>query len=478
MVAASAALWKGPEFDITAVPALQWLAGLAPPRIRAGSFQPGIPVRIAVPNNDLDVVAADWVRGREPRKQPSELKTLKTVRTSRLLPTNVTYCWNIGEEVGAEALEKIKTLQTAARSIVQLGWGVDLVAAQMDFLDTIEPDSSSDSEGGHEWCPVQESGGGMKRVPNSETLQCLLKRHDAFLNRLRGNGLTNVPPLPDYAYHVVTYRRDSDAIAPTFAAFELRLPDGDTLRPFDAPRQAVSVAGMVRHALALAAERAGWSTEEINVIIHGHTPDGSAPSRIPTGTPRFAYFPLPSIQIRSTARDQGRPYIGMLRRIVIACPVELSNRTAWLSNALAGAQLFPEGSAKSVAVLSPIPNRDWTVQRYTDSSSAWTSVTPVVLPGFDDRSSAKTDRLIRKAFLQAGLPGELVRYSDLDWRQTGFLPGVDLAGRYRRPSKLDRAPCVHVKVEWKDASGALVQVPGPLAAGSGRFRGLGIFVAI
>jgi len=100
------------------------------------------------------------------------------------------------------------------------------------------------------------------------------------------------------------------------------------------------------------------------------------------------------------------------------------------------------------------------------------------VPGYDDRNDAKMERLLRKALRQAGFSDELVKHAELDWRGTGYLPGVDLASHYCRPQNIHQAPVCHVKIRWRDAQGWPRRVPGPLAMGSGRFRGLGLFVAL
>ncbi len=79
------------------------------------------------------------------------------------------------------------------------------------------------------------------------------------------------------------------------------------------------------------------------------------------------------------------------------------------------------------------------------------------------------DHLIRKAFRQAGYSSELIEQAELEWREVGFRPGVEMASRYLPPENLNNAPRVHVRVRFKTA------VRGPIAVGSGRFRGFGLF---
>jgi CRISPR-associated protein Csb2 len=71
--------------------------------------------------------------------------------------------------------------------------------------------------------------------------------------------------------------------------------------------------------------------------------------------------------------------------------------------------------------------------------------------------------------LQAGLEPELVDgIRDLDWRKAGFWKGTALASRYLPPDKVS-GPMFHVRLRFSKP------VVGPLALGSGRFRGMGVF---
>ena len=83
----------------------------------------------------------------------------------------------------------------------------------------------------------------------------------------------------------------------------------------------------------------------------------------------------------------------------------------------------------------------------------------------------RTRELLQRAFRQAGFAEELVRRSQLAWRNVGFWPGVDLAARYTRSDHHRRFSVYHVRVVFPNA------VRGPLAVGAGRYRGLGVFAA-
>ncbi len=170
---------------------------------------------------------------------------------------------------------------------------------------------------------------------------------------------------------------------------------------------------------------------------------------------------------------------------------------AWARKNLSGRDLYPEGSDEPAAMLSLIPERDAMVQRYLRPEVVWATVTPVVLPGFDDpahlrrrmeggrdpaqqkalldRLHKRIDGLLRKAIVHAGCSEELAQCAELDWRKTGFWAGVDMADRYGVPDHLKRFPRYHVRIRWRDKAARDVKVPGPLCIGGGRFYGLGLF---
>jgi len=247
----------------------------------------------------------------------------------------------------------------------------------------------------------------------------------------------------------------------------------------------------------------GLTSEETARFILGHGENGNN-AHVPVDGPRLAFIPLPSIEKRGGRYE----IIGSIRRILIAgvrgCSRE---QILGLAQLLSGQALIEEQSRNIVALLSRIPDSDGMVRRYTQSSATWATVTPVILPGYDDRknyrrrlsSSATTeesaldsseqksllakldqriDLLIRKAIRQAGFSSELASHAEVEWRSSGFWPGTDLASRYAIPEKLRRFRRLHVRLVWRDATGNPVPVQGPLCLGSGRFAGLGFFAPI
>ncbi len=351
---------------------------------------------------------------------------------------------------------------------------------------------------GERWRPLGGISAGGLRVPTEGTLSDLANKHTAFLHRLSDEGFTAVPPLS--AYQVVGYRRDADPPTRPFAAFQLLTPDAEGFRVFD-PRRAIVVARMVRSATALAAGAAGRSKAWIRTTVLGHGGGPQGQAQIGPDDDRFAYLPLPTIEPRRQNGGRQR-VVGSIRRILIAeRPGGSGEQVAWARRMLSGYELVNQQTNTSEAVLSLIPSQDSVVRHYVESATTWSTVTPVILPGYDgsdpekirrrvsgaktdeerqqrlDKVTAKTDRLLRKAIEQAGLPPTLAEHAELEWRPVGFLPGVDLASRYALPPYLKSSPRYHVRIRWRDASGQPVSVRGPLVIGAGRYRGLGLFVA-
>jgi len=283
-------------------------------------------------------------------------------------------------------------------------------------------------------------------------------------------------------FRVVGYRRATEPSQSPFTAFSILKPDASGIRSFDTMRRTRDVAGMIRHVVAKTAHDQGWPEDRINVFIHGKTPDGSKPSSGEKSPDRFQYLPLPTIN-----HALGR--VESIRRVLIVAPSHCGQEIAWARRAMAGAELVNHNG--TAALLTILPGSDWVLRQYVEESRTWATVTPVILPGYDDpdhlrrklkngrdaetqkryltRLDARTDELLRKAFRQAGYSCELIEKAELDWRDVGFQPGVELASRYLPPENLNNAPRIHVRVNFPSA------VRGPIAVGSGRFRGFGLF---
>ena len=472
--------------------ALEWLEDLPAPAIVAPPCVASSGYTLSVPNNAMDLVARAWSRGNESNSgdaNPSTHRTMKGVRPQWLRGSeSVHYLWRAA---AVDAGEHGAALSRAAAGMVALGLGMDLAIGQAGF----RTDWEIEGLAGERWLPgaMNETEG--LRVPVSGTVQALVERHGRFLTRVTARGL--VPPPLLSRFDRVDYRRATDPRALPYAVFSLLTPDLARRRPFDAVRRGLSLAGMTRHATRRAAERAGWNEDRVNAIVLGHATGASRPTT-PVGPGRFAYLPLPSLENRN---GRIREAAGAIRRVLVVSfdPARRPD-IEWAARGLSGEDLIDEATGEVAAVLSLLPRSDIMVRRYTTWASTWASVTPVVLPGHDDpghyrrrlrrgvspenrrdllgKIDRRVDSLVRKAIVHAGFAPGLADHASIDWRTAGFLPGVDRVDRYGVPDHLRRFPRLHVRIEWRDAGGRRLDVPGPICLGGGRFVGLGLLVPV
>ncbi len=477
---------------------LEWLQRQDAPIIVAPDSKIGVPVRIAVPNNDMDVVASAWAKGQEPKKQPNELKTMKTIRPTRLL-VHDDECAAVHYLYPAPPHEQppLEMLRAITHSITHLGWGIDMAAGDA----TVCSEDEAAQLPGQRWLPTGGTDDAtILRVPTDGTLDDLVQRHQAFLNRIgrddKGNESFNpVPPLSKF--RVIGYRLATAPPQRHFAAFSLLSPDASRYRAFDTARKALTVAGMMRATVKTAAQKTRSDEQQwIDSFVLGH---GEAKGQMhqPVGPNRFAYLPLPSIEYRGEDRAN---VVGAVRRVLIAVLADgCQQEVTWAGQSLSGAELTDRNNASPQAVLSRLPNNDRQVRHYVRPASTWATVTPMVLPGYDDcrryrrrlkdntdadnqkrwlgKLEERIDALIRKAIGQAGFSDVLRQQAIIEWRATGYWPGTDLVSRYGIPSHLKKFSRYHVRIHWRDEKGQPVQVPGPICIGGGRFYGLGLFAA-
>ncbi|VTR93602.1 CRISPR-associated protein Csb2 OS=Geobacter sulfurreducens (strain ATCC 51573 / DSM 12127 / PCA) GN=csb2 PE=4 SV=1: Cas_GSU0054 [Gemmata massiliana] len=507
LVAASAAYWRDHQLAEYAGPALEWLAKQpAPVLVASAGVASSAKYRTFVPDNTGDLAAGAWSRGDSTRIVK---RTEKDVRPTRLVVKDdefaaVHYLYPIANAETEFAKHK-ETLQTAARSITHLGWGVDMVAG--NACEVSEEEAAKLV--GERWQPTQDGSATRLRVPRPGTLNALMEKHQSFLQRLSTDSFKPVPPLT--AFDTVGYRRGTEPASRPFVVFELHktvakladLPPGKSrFRPFDPvqtpdfartggandPCGAIVVAGLVRHATATAAREQQWSEDRIASFVLGH---GDQKGGQATTDNRLMYLPLPSITPLK---------VESIRRVLIVGPPgENLDRLRQLLN---GRELVPQNEgAGPVAMLVVGSRADKVVDPYVRSAHVWSTVTPVVLPGFDDpdgirrrlserdparvltgdekrRQLAALNRrtcdLLLRAFAHAGIGPELLSAEKLDrgeaeleWRDVGFHTGVDLARRYS--VNTPRYPRYHVRVRFSHP------VSGPLAIGAGRYRGMGVF---
>lgn len=481
VLAGAAPRWHDLSLHDQEFPALEWFQSLAPPQIIAPEAYRGRALLKYVRENLSDV---------DPEKRDAKFSR----PTLFCGEPKVTYCWSID----SEQEQRANLIASCARHCRALGWGIDMAIADGAVVET-EPECKS----GEKWLPMPSVGEGVPlRVPRQlaafgegGTISELMNRFSASLGRISKDGRNPVPPLTRSAFRTVGYRRSTDPPSRPVAAFSLLKPDASALRAFDTARRALTVAGMMRGATMAAAARGGWPDP---AFILGHGASKDAGEHVAVGPRRFAYLPLPSIE----ARGEGKARVaGSVRRVMLSCFAgDCDEEIAWARRILSSQELIDEDNKQPVAVLSLLPTNDSVVRCYTQAAAEWATVTPVVLPGYDDpkhyrrrmqretgadeqkellqRLSSRIEGLLRKAILQAGFSQVLADNAELEWRKVGFWPGTDLVDRYGVPDHLKRFPRLHVKIQWRDAQNRTVRVPGPICLGGGRFYGLGLFAAI
>lgn len=452
--------------------ALTWLEQRAAPLIIApDAVESAVGYRLSVPHNAMDLVGRQWSRGDE--GNAPEHRTMKTVRPHRL-PDGAAahYAWPLeGDTSFAPALI------AAARSVVALGWGVDLVVGDGAVVDGARLAGLSAET--KVWEP-RSDGRCALRVPWNGTLADLERRHAAFLSRTSFADPTLHPPPALSAFAITHYARADQPPVADIAGFTLMRVESDNFRAFDTARRGMAVAGMLRHAVRTAAERAGWDEARVHASVLGHRDSDEA---------RLLLVPVPSIE----PRGNGGETVGAVRRVMVFSTDARGADTAWVARVLGGMDLIDEKTGEVQAVLAATSRNDRVLKRYLSESATWATVTPMVLPGHDDpgglreklrrakdgaeqtslleRLAKRREALVRKALRHAGVGDELAFSATIETRETGFVAGVQKASQYAVPSHLAKAPRLHVKLTWP------VKVAGPLCIGRGRFSGLGLFAA-
>lgn len=488
--------------------ALRWLEAVKqPPEIIADKATTTNGYQLYVPDNVGDLVAKQWASGEyfDGKNHPIDIagyRTEKRVRPLRLADAAaVHYLWKFDN---AEFAKHRETLIALARAITRLGWGVNLVVSDA----TAEKcDETFTSFSGEHWLPIETVGGVSLRVPIVGTLTALDERHAAFLGRIKrlDNGSEIFVPVPPLStFRVVTYRQATVIDQPPYAVFALRRPDDSGFAAFDPQWRRLHLVGMLRHAASQPdfASAVGWDKSRVDAFVLGHNKSDPCNPKPTAGTARLVFIPLPSIEWRGEVRGST---VGAIRRVLVTVSGHChASEFLRIVRALEGQELTDEKSKQTVAFLRRQSDNDSAIAGYSAESAVWTTVSPVVLPGHDDprklrrrlrdaatslsaaektqivrKLDTRIERLLRKAFIDSGLPATLVADADLQWRGAGFLPGVDLAARYSAPDQCRRFRRLHVRVVWRerfpDGTLHLKRINGPLCVGSGRFSGLGLF---
>lgn len=428
------------DYAASSEPALRWLERLSPPVIRACEIEERAAYRIAVPNNDMDVAAIEWARGRP--ADAARLRTMKTVQPKELPRggPHVQYVWQVD---AAEAAALEESLRLAAGCLHTLGWGVD-----MAFADVAQPSESA---------VVYEPAafGEQFSVPMQGTFDDLHSTYERFMQRAAATGGVDTYTRPSLL-RMQRYRRTGEAVRPA-VQFLLLQPDGEKSKAV-AWEHCMKVAGWLRHAAAeqLAPE---YDAAFIQQYVQGHTHEEQQSRRL-------SYVPVPSIY--------GPNPDGMIRRVLIVEPPDAPGDVTRMLRLKLTGRVLNDFEGQEVCSLAPAGAGDRTFERYQPRTAArvWRSVTPVVLHGFNaDRrgqiSAAKTERLLLRAFEMAGWGERLIEA--LAFQSAPWFPGAKHAAAMRVPNHLEGYPRLHVEVRFVRG------VRGPVLAGIGRHYGIGVF---
>lgn len=430
---------RGPTLSESIRSALRWLGSLDPPDIVAPQAQQGQVLLTYVLNNTLD-------KSRTPKPvHPTVLNGDRLVQ----------YAWKF-DASKPNATEHAETLKRAARHINALGWGIDLAIGQGEIVEHLPPQTNFRV---HYRPAGTVSWGGLElRVPRRDSLVSLERTYADFLRRYELPGITKLESASAiYELHryVVGTTRPS-------VAFRLVNADGDTVSVQH--KLIAPLVGMIRALSNRPHVVVSLGQDVIDREIKGHPKES-------TGA-RVSILPLPSIR-------QG-PTDGRIRRVMLAQPQEsdgvLCDRLGKLFDGQELISLSDEGRFPSI-FLERIAWRDAVLAYYTGISRVWASVTPVLLPGYDDRKDhrgdhqkrlARAEQLVRKALRQGNInePSHVELSRVPYW--TGSLHTLD----YRPREKLAHYPCWHVRLTFERPS------TGPLAIGAGRHCGFGVLAGI
>ncbi|MDW7967260.1 MAG: type I-U CRISPR-associated protein Csb2, partial [Thermoanaerobaculum sp.] len=331
-----------------------------------------------------------------------------------------------------------------SKRLVALGWGVDQASCQCRILG---PEAVSQLEGAL-WRPLPPAPfTALYRVPQPGSLEDLIKCYESWRQRLPSPRQYR-PPKQATVFATMTYLPETHLPFRFFAAF--RLPEGVAFRQ----EQAAKVAAMIRGLTIKKAQDANLPNRETYVAGHVEDPEATPP--------RFSYLPLPSI---------GHPHAdGLVRRALIAEPFGGDGSMArWAQDALHNSPLQDEHGNR-LGWLRALETSDGVLARYLGPATHWVTVTPVILPGFDDRKGSKALKLVQEALVHAAVPPEAV--ADLSLQKAPWFSSAAHPSLYFRPNYLKSFPAWHVRLIFRRP------VRGPLALGAGRHVGLGLFATV
>ena len=149
-----------------------WLEQQPAPRLIAPAAVSASGYRLSVPNNSLDKVAEAWCRGNNSNSgdaNPATHRTMKNVRPTLMIDCDaVRYLWPLAEPVSEQIRVHIERLCDVARSVVALGWGIDIVVGHGAIMSDVQAGDLP----GERWSPMIGTTGAGLRIPGKRHPRC------------------------------------------------------------------------------------------------------------------------------------------------------------------------------------------------------------------------------------------------------------------------------------------------------------------
>lgn len=423
----------------------QWLEQQEPPMIFAPAPQQHSLHVISVPDNDDDRAMEAWASG---KKRPWEIESDRKNRYSmkptrrRLIEGQIVYVWAIAEADRAVAT-KVAEL---AEYLYCLGRGIDAAWAAGSINDSLADQLLPC------WRPsdVVTTESEPLQVPVAGSMDSLIERQRARYSRLESREFVNKRPV----CREIHYSHGFMGQGRPYRLYDIKTLDGQ--RPYAWRHEnLITLAAMVRNALDKI-HRKGDST--LRGFSLGHV-SGSTDLSC-----RLSWLPLASV---GHAQVDGR-----IRRVMILGPRGCDQER--MREAVFGmrfTQLHQDG--KPIILMVETDEIANAVMPYLETSEAWRTVTPMILPGQTSRGKRQPGKLvpqkvcalILKALEREGYP----EVTDMSYQKAPFHPASLGASEYRVASYMQH-PRFHVRVRFTRP------IRGPVLAGVGRHYGLGLFV--
>ena len=427
--------------------AFLWLERQCPPEIIAPEARDACAYTLFVPNNDSDKIFNRQDRLTSKAARPHRLAIQDDLADGKQA---LHYLWPIPEKEWTTASHYAQLLSRESQNLMALGWGIDQVVGNGRIITSGEASLLL----GERWQPWPDSLYPLDRlrVPVEGSLEDLDAVYESFCAQLDG-GMRNLPR-KFRRFKLVNYVKVTQFPRRPCACFEL--PDRTAFRQEDT----IKVAAMLRSLACREQNRHDFRDQcgdNPEVYLAGHV-NGKRPT-----PPRFSYLPLPTI-----GHDHAD---GMIRRLMISEPLGGDGlRAKWAQTRLEGQVLLDNHDKEKGQLLELWRNSSHKmVHRYVADGRIWSTVTPVILPGFDDGKRSKATKLLLQSIGHAGLQIDAI--ADLTIRKAPFWRGAQHPHAYRRPQYLKHFSAWHVQLEFHEP------VSGPLAIGAGRHVGLGLLAA-